>query len=109
MLRPDDPACHENPYQARVPGHGRSGDGTEFGRPGRGGVGSRWRLATMVPVQVLRFATRSHIESVFAENHDLWGRPLTADQYREFWFSLFLTAWGSSNLRYMALTEEEDG
>lgn len=57
----------------------------------------------------MRFATRAHIEGIFEENHPLWGGPLTPDQYRDYWFSLFLTPWGASNLRYMALTEEEDG
>lgn len=60
-------------------------------------------------MQVMRFATRAHMEAIFTENHGLWGRPFTAEGYREFWFSLFQTPWGNSNLRYMALTEEEDG
>jgi len=57
----------------------------------------------------MRFATRAHIEAIFEENHPLWGGPLTLEQYRDYWFSLFVTPWGASNLRYMALTEEEDG
>ena len=57
----------------------------------------------------MRFATRAHIEAVFEENHGLWGGPLSPQQYRDYWFSLFLTPWGSSNFRYMALTEEEEG
>lgn len=57
----------------------------------------------------MRFATRSQIEAIFEENYDLWGRPLTPVDYRDYWFSLFLTPWGTSNFRYMALTEEEDG
>jgi GNAT superfamily N-acetyltransferase len=60
-------------------------------------------------VQVLRFATRQQIESIFAENQPLWGAPLSYEQYRDYWYSLFLTPWGASNFRYMALTEEEDG
>ena len=60
-------------------------------------------------MQVLRFATRAHIEAIFEENHELWGAPFTPEQYRDHWYSLFLTPWGSSNFRYMALTEEEDG
>src|SRR5262245_30743702 len=64
---------------------------------------------TMSSMQVMRFATRAHIEAIFEENHPLWGGPLTPEQYRDYWFSLFLTPWGASNLRYMALTEEEDG
>jgi GNAT superfamily N-acetyltransferase len=60
-------------------------------------------------MQVMRFATRPQIEAIFEENHPLWGGPLTPEQYRDYWFSLFVTPWGASNLRYMALTEEEDG
>lgn len=60
-------------------------------------------------MQVMRFATRAHIEAIFRENHPLWGKPLSEDDYRDYWFSLFSTPWGMSNLRYMALTEEEDG
>jgi GNAT superfamily N-acetyltransferase len=60
-------------------------------------------------MQVLRFATRAQIDSIFEENHELWGVPLTPEHYRDYWYSLFLSPWGSSNLRYMALTEEEDG
>jgi hypothetical protein len=63
----------------------------------------------MARMQVMRFATRAHIEAIFEENHSLWGGPLTLQQYRDYWFSLFVTPWGASNLRYMALTEEEDG
>src|SRR5262245_43992877 len=57
----------------------------------------------------MRFATRAHMESVFTENHALWGGHFTPDEYRDYWFSLFLTPWGASNFRCMALTEEEDG
>src|SRR5262245_37465235 len=64
---------------------------------------------TMSSMQVMRFATRAQIEAIFEENHPLWGGPLTPQQYRDYWFSLFVTPWGASNLRYMALTEEEDG
>ena len=60
-------------------------------------------------MQVMRFATRPQIEAIFEENHPLWGGPLSPEQYRDYWFSLFVTPWGASNLRYMALTEEEDG
>lgn len=60
-------------------------------------------------MQVMRFATRDQIEAIFRENHGLWGLPLSEEHYRDYWFSLFLTQWGASNLRYMALTEEEDG
>src|SRR5262245_35666166 len=60
-------------------------------------------------MQVMRFATRPQIEAIFEENHPLWGGPLTGEQYRDYWFSLFVTPWGASNLRYMALTEEEEG